>query len=141
MAKVAADKRLALLKKGDSIKKSFPANPAAIKTTYSYSKVSVMQTNEVANTLNNAAWDFYILGTNNIHYLSKALLWSKRAIEISPTAEYYDTIAHIFYRMRLYDEALLNQAKAIELLSKQNNGKDRLTRFKAEAEKMKQRQL
>lgn len=96
MAKVAADKRLALLKKGDSIKKSFPANPAAIRTTYSYSKITVMQTNDVASTLNNAAWDFYVLGTNNTNYLSKALLWSKRAIEISPTAEYYDTIAHIF---------------------------------------------
>ena len=141
MTKAAADKRLALLKKGDSIKKSFPANTAAIRTTYSYSKISTMQTNDVANTLNNAAWDFYVLGTNNTNYLSKALLWSKRAIEISPTAEYYDTMAHIFYRMRLYDEALLNQDKAVELISKQKNGKGRLERFKAEAEKMKQRQL
>lgn len=141
MAKVAADKRLALLKKGDSIKKSFPENPAAVRTTYSYSKISSMQTNDVANTLNNVAWDFYALGTKNINHLSKALIWSKRAIEISPTAEYYDTIAHLFYRMRLFDEALLNQAKAVDLVSKQKNGRDRIIRFKAEAEKMKQRQL
>ncbi|WP_262711254.1 hypothetical protein [Pedobacter hiemivivus] len=43
--------------------------------------------------------------------------------------------------MQLYDEALLNQNKAIEMLSKQKNSNDRLSTLKAEAEKMKQRKL
>ncbi|WP_316810995.1 hypothetical protein [Pedobacter heparinus] len=124
-----------------AIEKKYPVT--ATRTTYTYTSLSYNTdpAKSLAMILNNAAWDFYMLGTRNINYLTKALLWSKRALELSPTAEYYDTMAHIFYRMQLYDEALLNQSKAIELAGKQKNAKDRLVRFKAAAEKMKQRQL
>lgn len=141
IAKAIADKRIAMVKKGDSIKRNLPAIMASTSTKYTYTKVSGIPSNPVAATLNNAAWDFYILGTHNTNYLSKALLWSKRAIELLPAAEYYDTMAHIFYRMQLYDEALLNQDKASKIASKQKNAKDRLARFNTEAEKMKQRTL
>ncbi|ACU03471.1 MULTISPECIES: thioredoxin family protein [Pedobacter] len=117
--------------------------PQTESTTYTYTSVgsSPDPAKSLAMILNNAAWDFYILGTGKTDYLSKALLWSKRAIELVPAAEYYDTMAHIFYRMQLYDEALINQHKAIEIAAKQKNAKERLARLRAAAEKMKQRQL
>ncbi len=97
--------------------------------------------NDVANVLNTVAWNFYELGTTNNNYLGKALLWSKRSIEIDPLPAYYDTLAHIFYRMRLYDEALLNQNKAISLIADQKLPKILLTNARAEAKKMKARTL
>lgn len=145
-AKKIQDKRdsltIASKERMAAMEKKYPAT--ATRTTYTYSTLSSSNADpakSIAMVLNNAAWDFYTLGTHNINYLTKALLWSKRALEISPTAEYYDTMAHIFYRMQLYDEAILNQDKAIELAGKQKNAKDRLARLRAAAEKMKQRQL
>jgi hypothetical protein len=76
--------------------------------------------NDVSSTLNNVAYTFYSLGTRNPIHLTKALLWCKRAITLSPDVHaYYDTMAHILYRLNFYDEALLNQTKAIELAKKQ----------------------
>lgn len=145
LAKKDADVRdslVASIKKNMPSAKKMDANSTGTKTTYTYSKISTSGSNNVAQTLNNAAWDYYNLGTRNIVYLTKALLWSKRAIEIAPNPEYYDTMAHVFYRMQLYDEALLNQNKAIEILGKkEGHSKDRLSALKAEAEKMKQRKL
>ncbi|MNJ98341.1 hypothetical protein D3C87_161060 [compost metagenome] len=136
------DSLTASIKKYMLARKNVEAQSSGPITKYTYSKISTSGTiNNVAKTLNNAAWDYYILGTRNMTHLTKALLWSKRAIEIAPSPEYYDTMAHIFYRMQLYDEALLNQNKAIEMLSGQKNSKDRLSSLKEEAEKMKQRKL
>jgi hypothetical protein len=117
--------------------------PTATKTTYTYSSIgsSIDPAKSLATILNNAAWDFYILGTGKTDYLTKAMLWSKRAIELIPAAEYYDTMAHIFYRMQLYDEASINQQKAIEIAVKQKSAKETLKRLKTTAEKMKHRQL
>lgn len=134
---LAASKENAFL-----LQKKYPSD--ATQTTYTYSKLSSTATDpakSLAKILNNAAWDFYILGTGRTDYLSKALLWSKRAIELVPASEYYDTMAHIFYRMQLYDEALINQQKAIEVATRQQNATERLTRLKATAEKMKLRTL
>jgi len=97
--------------------------------------------NPVANSLNSAAWDFYTLGTRNSNYLSKALLWSKRSIEMDPLPAYYDTLAHIFYRMGLYDEALLNQNKSIELSDTKPEYKGGIANLKLELNKMKERTL
>jgi hypothetical protein len=136
------DSLTASIKKYMLARKNVEAKSSGPITKYTYSKISASGTiNNVAKTLNNASWDYYILGTRNSTHLTKALLWSKRAIEIAPIPEYYDTMAHIFYRMQLYDEALLNQNKAIEMLSRQKNSNDRLSTLKAEAEKMKQRKL
>jgi hypothetical protein len=66
--------------------------------------------------LNNGAWSFYLTGTKNPTYLMKAILWSKRSIELSPTiSAYYDTLAHLLYRMEFYAEAESMEKKAIEL--------------------------
>lgn len=76
--------------------------------------------NDVPSILNNAAYTFYKLGTHNVTNLTKALLWSKRSIALSPNhSAYYDTMAHLLYRLDFRDEAILNQKKAIEL-AKQN---------------------
>jgi tetratricopeptide (TPR) repeat protein len=97
--------------------------------------------NNVSNSLNTAAWDFYTMGTRNSNYLSKALLWSKRSIEMDPMPAYYDTLAHIFYRMGLYDEALLNQNKSIELSDTKPEYKSGIANLKLELNKMKERTL
>lgn len=40
---------------------------------------------------------------------------SKRSIELSPVSAYYDTLAHLLYRLDFYAEAESMQKKAIEL--------------------------
>ena len=68
-----------------------------------------------ATELNNAAWAFYKSGTQDGTYLTKAMLWSKRSIELNPVAGYYDTLAHLLYQLAFYAEAESTQQKAIEL--------------------------
>ncbi|RYD82691.1 MAG: hypothetical protein EOP53_03025 [Sphingobacteriales bacterium] len=79
------------------------------RTTFAYPK-----NNADALVLNNVAWKFYEMASKE-EQLTKAMLWSRRAIELEPTSGYYDTYAHILYRLRLYSEAEANQKKAIEL--------------------------
>lgn len=69
--------------------------------------------NGYATTLNNVAWRFYTSGTKNINYLSKAMLWSRRSIDLEPNAAYYDTLAHILYRLGYQTEAIKTQETAI----------------------------
>ncbi|MBC7687435.1 MAG: hypothetical protein H7211_04575 [Aquabacterium sp.] len=71
--------------------------------------------NVSATELNNAAWAFYKSGTQDGTYLTKALLWSKRSIELNAIAGYYDTLAHLLYRLGFYAEAKATQQKAIDL--------------------------
>ncbi len=96
----------------------------------------------VAHMLNNAAWDLYSMGCHQQFYLKKAVLWSKRAIEIDSNATYYDTLAHLSYRLGLYDEALLNQKKAITLAVQQKIlSKEQINGFREQAFKMQNRTL
>ena len=97
--------------------------------------------NDVSNFLNTAAWDFYQTGTRNSNHLSKALVWSKRSIEMEPIPAYYDTLAHLFYRMGLFDEALLNQKKAIDLSETKPEYSSSIANLKLELNKMKERTL
>lgn len=69
--------------------------------------------NSFATTLNNVAWRFYTSGTENINYLTKAMLWSRRSIDLQPNAAYYDTLAHILYRLGYQTEAIKTQEDAI----------------------------
>ncbi|RBQ06174.1 hypothetical protein [Pedobacter miscanthi] len=85
------------------------------KTMVTQSVVTVGNvSNSYANELNNAAWKFYEIGTKNLNYLSKAMIWSRRAIELNPIAGYYDTLAHILYRLGYNEEAIKTQEMAIE---------------------------
>ena len=111
-------------------------------TTVVTRTVTISGTNSMtANALNSIAWDFYTMGTRNKNYLTKAMHWSLRSIEIDPDPAYYDTLAHIFYRMRLFDEAILNQNKAIALLMKKPELKKPLEVARLELVKMQERRL
>ncbi|WP_145856754.1 hypothetical protein [Pedobacter suwonensis] len=85
------------------------------KTVVTQSVVTFGSTsNSYANELNNAAWKFYQIGTKNLNYLSKAMIWSRRSIELNPIAGYYDTLAHILYRLGYNEEAIKTQEMAID---------------------------
>jgi len=103
--------------------------------------ISAPAVSSVAATLNNAAWDVYTLGIKNTNSLIKALLWSRRAIELSPSAGFYDTMAHIMYRLGFTDEAALNQDKAIALAVSAKQGQADIDKLRNEASLMKQRKL
>jgi hypothetical protein len=106
----------------------------------SYSQVvAISSSSDVANVLNNAAYDFYSSGTRNTNYLYKALIWSKRAIDLRPIAGYYDTLAHLMYRLDFYDDAVLNQKKAIQMAGEQPTAE--VVRLKLELDKMMAHQL
>jgi tetratricopeptide (TPR) repeat protein len=90
----------------------------------------------VANILNNAAYDYYRLGTKNGNHLTKALLWSKRAIELHPFPAYYDTLAHILYRLGFHNEAISTQNKAIEMALSTGRPKTEIEHLKTEAKKI-----
>lgn len=77
--------------------------------SFSYSKDSY------ATELNNAAWTFYQMAVNKNDHLLKAMLWSRRSLELSAKPAFYDTYAHLLYRLKFFDEAESMQRKAIEL--------------------------
>ena len=82
-----------------------------IRRTFSFA----FPKNSIAGDLNNAAWYFYLAAGNNDDYLLKAMLWSRRSIELSQGAAFYDTYAHLLYRLKFYEEAESMENKAVEL--------------------------
>jgi tetratricopeptide (TPR) repeat protein len=95
-----------------------------------------------AFVLNNGAWDFYTYGSRDPIHLNKAINWSKRSIGIDPKATHYDTLAHLLYRLGRFDEALLNEEKAISIARKTKElTRKEIKGFKKEAKKMKSRTL
>lgn len=115
---------------------------AGVSKVASFSQVVAISSSlDVANVLNNAAYEFYSSGTRNTNYLYKALIWSKRAIDLRPTAGYYDTMAHLMYRLDFYDDALLNQKKAIDMASAGQRSANEIIRLKSELDKMIAHQL
>jgi hypothetical protein len=94
--------------------------------------------NMYSTELNNAAWSFYLTGTKNTNYLTKAMLWSKRSIEITPQAAFYDTLAHLLYLLGFYVEAESTQEKAIALAKQE---KMDVKKMQEELNKIKQKTL
>jgi tetratricopeptide (TPR) repeat protein len=130
----------------DSLKNVVHKIDPKVKKNPSFTVMSMISSSEgnifnVANMLNNAAWDFYTMGTRTPKLLTQALLWSRRSIEIDPNANHFDTLAHIFYRLGYYDEAQLNQNKAITFAAEQKFGKEQIEAFKKELSNMKNRTL
>ncbi|MGF1922661.1 MAG: hypothetical protein ACQUHE_00670 [Bacteroidia bacterium] len=121
----------------DSIMK---ANPTARTVTRTESVVTSTPSSNYANELNNIAYRFYQKGTKNLNYLSKAMLWSKRAVELNPMWGYYDTLAHVYYAMGIYSEALATQKIAMDLAKKEGNP-DYFTRASKAYDKMKNKSL
>jgi hypothetical protein len=110
------------------------ADTAKIRTfSFIYAKDNIF-----ANELNNAAWYFYQTAGNNTEYLLKAMLWSKRSVELDPKPGYYDTYAHLLYQLKFYDEAESMQRKAVEL-SKTGEADNKT--FEQEYEKIKKKTL
>lgn len=91
-----------------------------------------------SSELNNAAYYYYDTGTKNQIHLLKAMNWTRRAIELEPVYGYYDTLAHIYYRLGFYLEAESNQEKAIELGTKEKKDTKYL---KDELQKIRDRSL
>ncbi|RYG20554.1 MAG: hypothetical protein EOO07_04650 [Chitinophagaceae bacterium] len=127
-------KNIVSKEKIDSLAK---ANPANVRRE---SFVASTPSSNYASDLNNIAYQFYQKGTKNLNYLSKAMLWSKRAIELNPIWTYYDTLAHIYYAMGIYNEAMATQKVAMELAKKENN-REYYTRTSLEYDKMKNKSL
>lgn len=121
----------------DSIK--YP-DPASLNNVSQLNQPSRENAN-IPSLLNNAAWDFCVLGTTNRFHLSKAMLWVKRAIDLEPNFQYYDTLAQILYRMEFYDEALVNQKKAIALGIEVGTSQNIIESLKSTEQKMKDRKL
>lgn len=97
---------------------------------------------DVANILNNEAYRFYNLGTRNSNYLTKALMWAKRAVALSPNMfAYYDTMAHLLYRLDFKEEAIFNQKKAIELAKQTSMASTNINKLKNELAKMQDHKL
>ena len=95
-------------------------------------------TNQIPAELNNAAFYVFLTGTKNTNYLNKAISWSKRSIELEPIYGFYDTLAHLLYRLEFYAEAEVTQIKAIELAKEKNIN---TTDLQNELNKIKQRTL
>ncbi|RZL49375.1 MAG: hypothetical protein EOP00_07165 [Pedobacter sp.] len=89
------------------------ANPGSIRTETRTTTTAVSMANSYANELNNAAWTFYETGTKNINHLLKAVTWSTRSIELNATSGYYDTLAHLFYKLGYFEQAIKTQQTAI----------------------------
>ncbi|TZF81726.1 hypothetical protein FW774_16860 [Pedobacter sp. BS3] len=109
--------------------------------TLVYSPSRITTPTGYASKLNNIAWDFYQTGTTNPVYLNKALSWVERAIAINPSPAYYDTQAHLYYRLQLYTKAEVAQKIAIRTAKKKLLPKEYVTRFSNELAKMKSRTL
>lgn len=103
--------------------------------------VTSSSASQYSTDLNNAAYNFYQIGTKNINHLSKAMIWSKRAVELNPIWPNYDTLAHIYYAMGIYNEALATQKIAVDLAKKENNSADVLPRLTKAYEQIKNRTL
>ncbi len=96
---------------------------------------------QYSNELNNIAYRFYQTGTKNINHLTKAMIWSKRAIELDPSWPNYDTLAHIYYAMGIHSEALNTQKTAIDLAKKEANNTEYVSRTTEAYQKMKNKTL
>jgi hypothetical protein len=97
-----------------------------------------LATDQYASELNNAAWKFYLIAGNREEHLIKAMLWSKRSIELQPKPAYYDTYAHLLYKLQLYETAESVQKQAVDLAKANKEPQDK---YEEELRKIKARVL
>lgn len=67
-----------------------------------------------ASDLDGLADEFY-KNVNEKAILQKAIMWSKRANEIDETPDYWNTYAHLLYKMGIKSEAIAAEEKALNL--------------------------
>ncbi|PRY52597.1 hypothetical protein B0I27_10563 [Arcticibacter pallidicorallinus] len=87
--------------------------------------------------LNSAAWTVFEYSKDR-RMLMKALLWSQTSIKLDPIAEFYDTLAHLLYRLEFYLEAERTQLKAIALAKGAGRSSER---YKAALVKMREKKI
>ncbi len=92
-----------------------------------------------ANRANNVAWKVYQLYKDDLKALAAPYQWAKAAVQIEPENPYYiDTLAHLMYAHGEKKEAIKLEEKAVELLSKSDDGnEEERAEVKANLEKMK----
>ena len=88
--------------------------------------------------LNNGAWAIYQTGTRSKNYLSHALTWSKRTVDLDPAAYNNDTLAHLLYQFGFYAEAEARQQRAVELARQESIA---TASYQQALEKMRKRSL
>jgi hypothetical protein len=88
--------------------------------------------------LNNGAWGVYQTGTHTTQYLWRAVQWSRRTVDLDPTAYHYDTLAHLLYRLRFFHEAEAMQQQALAIARQE---KTTTTGYEKELKKMQLRTL
>ena len=85
--------------------------------------------------------------TNDPEHLTKALKWCKRAMDMEENASltshkdnggFLDTYAHLLYKLKQYDEAVIWETKAVDA---QKNAGMKSAGFEEILEKMKSRKL
>ena len=89
-------------------------------------------------SLNNGAWGVYQTGTRNPQYLLRALLWSKRTVDVAPAAYNSDTLAHLLYRLGFFSEAEARQTQAVAFALKEKSSP---VPYQQELQKMRSRTL
>jgi tetratricopeptide (TPR) repeat protein len=67
-----------------------------------------------ASDLDGLADEFY-RNVSDKTVLQKALAWSKKANEIDESPDYWNTYAHLLYKMGVKSEAIAAEEKALEL--------------------------
>jgi thiol-disulfide isomerase/thioredoxin len=67
-----------------------------------------------ASDLDGLAEEFYKNVSEKV-VLQKAIMWSKRANEIDETPDYWNTYAHLLYKMGIKSEAIVAEEKALNL--------------------------
>lgn len=112
--KLFGDRKFASKEKIDSLIEA----GGKMTTSKETSLISYVSTgsNFHAKNLNYGAWEFYKTGTTNINYLSKAMIWSRRSIELNPSPENYYTLAHLLYQMNYHAEAIKTLEEAISIV-------------------------
>ena len=83
------------------------SDKSTIKTTW--------KAQSYPENLNNAAWFFYTSKTENLKHLNNAIRWSNHSIKLMPKAIYYNTLAHLFYKISNFKKAEKAMEVAIDL--------------------------
>jgi thiol-disulfide isomerase/thioredoxin len=76
---------------------------------------------EYGNSLNSGAWSMYQFASGK-NDLENALSWVKRAIDYHEDPAYFDTYAHLLYRLNNKDEAIIREQKAVDIINQKRHG-------------------
>ncbi|MEJ7691471.1 hypothetical protein [Daejeonella sp.] len=93
---------------------------------------------EYSMMLNIGARSILATETKNHMFLSKAMSWSGRSVDLNPNSSNHDTLAHLQYRLGLYAVAEATLQKAIQMHTAANRD---TTKMEEDLKKIKKRTL